>query len=263
MVQREVATLHGVDAIQGAQGFSGTPRSGEVALPSLFPTTRWSVVLAAGRDDREALDTLCRIYWHPLYIYVRRRGYSEADAKDLTQEFFARVLKRNWIAEADRSRGRFRSFLHVSVNRFLSDEWNKVRAQKRGGHLGFLQFDEAETHLAEELADHRTPEQTYERRWVLTLLGRVLAQLSREYVAQGKAVLFTHLRPCLMGERDGQPCAAIASQMGMTEGSVRVAVYRMRQRYRQLVRDEIAATVVSPEEIEDELAYLFKVLARR
>ena len=234
----------------------------------VFVTTHWSVVLSARDQDSirsvEALESLCRIYWHPLYAYVRRRGYSPADAEDLTQSFFAWLLERNWLGQADQRRGRFRTFLLTSISNFLANEWDKARTQKRGGgRIVSLYFDDAEADFSHEPADHFTPEQSFEWRWALALLDQVMNRLNAEFVRDAKAELFETLKPCLLGERTAQPYATLASKLAMTEGSVKVAVYRLRQRYRQLLRDEIANTVVRPEEIEEEMRYLFAVLARR
>jgi RNA polymerase sigma factor (sigma-70 family) len=234
----------------------------------VFVTTHWSVVLTAKNQDSfrsaEALETLCRTYWHPLYAYVRRRGYSPADAEDLTQEFFAWLLERNWLGRADQQRGRFRSFLLTSISNFLANEWDKARTQKRGsGRIVSLQSDKAETGCDHESADNLTPEQSFEWRWALTLLDQVMNRLCVEFARDGNAELFETLKPCLLGERLAQPYAILASKLAMTEGSVKVAVHRLRQRYRQLLRDEIANTVTKPEEVEEELRYLFAVLARR
>ena len=234
----------------------------------VFVTTHWSVVLTAKARDSsrsvEALEALCRAYWHPLYAYVRRRGFSPSDAEDLTQQFFAWLLERDWLGRADQQRGRFRSFLLTSISNFLANEWDKTRAQKRGGgRIVSLQYDEAETRCASEPAGNLTPEQSFEWRWALALLDQVMNQLRAEFVRDAKAELFEALKPCLLGERTSQPYAALAEKLEMTEGSVKVAVHRLRQRYRQLLRDEIANTVARPEEVEEELRYLFAVLARR
>ena len=226
------------------------------------------MVLTAGRDDtpqaQDALEKLCHTYWHPLYAYVRRRGYSPADAEDLTQEFFAWLLERKWLGRADQQRGRFRSFLLTSFSNFLANEWDKARTQKRGGgRIVSLQREEAEASYACEPVEHLTPEQSFELRWALTLLERVMSRLSAEFAQDGKAELFVALKPCLLGERSAHPYAALASKLGVTEGSVKVAVYRLRQRYRQLLRNEIAHTVAKPGEIEEEMRYLFAVLAGR
>jgi RNA polymerase sigma-70 factor (ECF subfamily) len=225
------------------------------------------VVVAAGRSDtpraRAALEKLCQMYWFPLYAYVRRRGHSPEDAQDLTQEFFARLLERNWVGSADQAKGRFRTFLLSAMQRFLADEWDKARAQKRGGGVPLvpLQFDTAETRYGLDPADKVTPERSFELRWALTLLEEVLNRLQGEYEQEGKADLFATLHPCLVGERTAQPYAKLAAQMGASENTVKSLVHRLRQRYRQLLRDEIAHTVAGPEEVDEELRHLFAVLA--
>jgi RNA polymerase sigma-70 factor (ECF subfamily) len=234
----------------------------------MFATTHWSVVLTAGRRDttraQDALAKLCQTYWYPLYAYVRRRGYSPEDAQDLTQEFFARLLERQSLASADPNRGRFRSFMLGVMNHFLADEWNRARAQKRGGGATLLplQFDTAETRYGHEPADKTTPEQNYERRWAMTLLEEVLRRLAEEYKQEGRAELFAELNPCLVGERTSQPYAALAARLGVNEGTIKSAVHRLRQRYRQLLRDEIANTVAEPGEVDAELQHLFTILSR-
>ena len=232
-----------------------------------FVTTHWSVVLTARRSDttraQAALARLCQAYWYPLYAYVRRRGYGPHDAQDLTQEFFARLLAQNWLAQADRERGRFRTFLLAALSHFLANEWDKARAQKRGGAVQLvpLQLDSAETRYGQEPADPVTPEQCFERRWALALLDEVLNRLRQEQVASGAGELFDTLKPCLVGNRQAQPYAALAARLGMTEGAVKVAVHRLRQRYRQLLREEIANTVATPAEVDEEMHHLFAVLA--
>jgi RNA polymerase sigma-70 factor (ECF subfamily) len=231
-------------------------------------TTHWSVVLAAGRSgapqSRAALEQLCETYWYPLYAYARRQGYSPADAEDLTQQFFAWLLQRDWLGRADPQRGRFRSFLLTSFGHFLANEWDKARAQKRGsGRVVSLQRDEAEVRCMREPVDHLTPEQSFEWRWALALLEQVMNRLGAEFARDGKQELFEILKPCLLGDRTAQPYAALASTLGMTEGSVKVTVHRMRQRYRKLLRDEIANTVGNPGEVEAEMRHLFAVLSGR
>ena len=195
---------------------------------------------------------------------MRRKGYSPEDAQDLTQEFLARLLEKNWVGGADKMRGRFRTFLLSAMKHFLADEWDKVRAQKRGG--GFrtlaLELDTAETRYELEPADNVTPERKFELRWALTLLEEVLTRLRAEYHEEGKADLFAVLHPCLVGERTAQPYAELANTLGTSESSVKSAVHRLRQRYRQLLRDEIANTVARSDEVEEELRYLFAVLSR-
>ncbi len=226
------------------------------------------MVVAAGRNDTAragaALEQLCRVYWYPLYAYVRRRGHSAEDAQDLTQEFFARLLQHNWVARADRQRGRFRSFLLSAMNHFLSDEWDKARAQKRGGGIAPvpLQIDSAESRYGHEPADSVTPEQTYERRWALALLEEVLRQLREAYEKEGRLDLFTALHPCLVGERTALPYKELAAKLGVSEGAVKSAVHRLRQRYRQVLRSEIAQTVAKPDQVDEELRHLFVVVGK-
>jgi RNA polymerase sigma factor (sigma-70 family) len=224
------------------------------------------VLTAGGESDQaqDALARLCQTYWYPLYAYVRRRGNSPEDAQDLTQEFFARLLQRNWLNHADRDKGRFRSFLLGAMNHFLSDEWDKARAQKRGGGIKPLplEFDTAETRFSREPADNVTPEQNFERRWALTLLETVLNHLRQDYEREGRGELFALLNPCLVGDRTAQPYAELAKQLGVSEGTVKAAVHRLRQRYRQLLRDEIANTISEPGDVDEELRHLFAVLAR-
>ncbi len=250
---------------------AATPDSSSAPVQprAVFATTHWSLVLAAAQPDsaraHAALARLCQTYWYPLYAYVRRRGYAAHDAQDLTQAFFLRLLERRWVADADRDRGRFRTFLLTALQRFLADEWDKGRAQKRGGGVPHIpvQLDSAETRYGHEPADELTPEQSYERRWALTLLDTVLQNLRAEYARTGKGELFARLSACLVGGRDTQPYAELAGLLGMNEGAVKVAVHRLRQRYRQLLRDEIAQTTAQPGDVDDELRHLFAVLAGR
>ena len=210
-----------------------------------------------------ALEILCETYWYPLYAYARRRGHSPDDSEDLTQAFFAWLLERRWLERANQERGRFRSFLLTSMSNFLANEWDKKMAQKRGGgKIVPWPRQEAESRCEWEPPDTFTPEQDFEWRWALALLNRVMDRLSAEFERDGKKELFEALKPCLLGERDGQPYALLGSKLGMTEGSVKVAVHRLRQRYRQLLREEIANTVSKPEEVEEEMRHLFRVLQR-
>jgi RNA polymerase sigma factor (sigma-70 family) len=257
-----------MSATQPSSGPRAAPSSSEAgARQAAFVTTHWSVVLTARRSDttraQAALARLCQTYWYPLYAYVRRRGYSPHDAQDLTQEFFARLLEQNWLAQADRDRGRFRTFLLAALSHFLANEWDKARAQKRGGAVQLvpLQLDNAETRYGQEPADPVTPEQCFERRWALALLDEVLNRQRQEHLEAGTGELFDALKPCLVGARQAQPYAALAAKLGMTEGAVKVAVHRLRQRYRQLLREEIANTVATPAEVAEEMHHLFKVLA--
>jgi RNA polymerase sigma-70 factor (ECF subfamily) len=236
------------------------------ASPARFATTRWSLVAAAGQPDapqsREALATLCSTYWYPLYAYVRRRGSGPEEAQDLTQEFFARLLEKEYLRTADREKGKFRSFLLTAFKHFLTKERDRVHAQKRGGGRGPLPLDfpSCEHRYAREPADEATPERIYERRWALTLLDRVLARLRQEFEGAGKGPVFDRLKGALTGEKGSEPYAHIADEVGLTEGAVKVAVHRLRGRYRELLREEIAETVRGPEEIDDELRHLFVAL---
>jgi RNA polymerase sigma-70 factor (ECF subfamily) len=247
---------------------TGTTGSGEdLPRSPTFVTTHWSVVMAAGSSDttdaRQALTKLCQAYWYPLYAYLRRRGFSPPDAEDLTQEFFARFLEHNWVADADREKGRFRTFLLSAMKHFLANEWDKARAQKRGGGVALLplEFGTAETRYSHESADHDTPEQHFERRWALTLLETVAERLRREYDQEGRSELFAALHPCLVGDRTSQPYEELAKRLNMSEPAVKSAVHRLRQRYRQLLREEIAETVNGPGEVDTELRHLIGVLA--
>jgi RNA polymerase sigma-70 factor (ECF subfamily) len=235
----------------------------------MFPVTQWTVVLAAGGtpspESAAALERLCSAYWYPLYAFVRRSGHSPPDAEDLTQEFFARVLERHWVARADQSKGRFRTFLLTAMKRFLANEWDKARALKRGGGQRNvpIQVDTAETRYGVEPADTRTPEQAFEYRWAVALLDEVVKQLEAEFQEQGQAASFAALKPCLVGDGASQPYAELAAMLGLGEGAVKVAVHRLRQRYRELLRAEIANTVASTEEVDAEMRHLFNVLSGR
>jgi RNA polymerase sigma factor (sigma-70 family) len=244
------------------------PAAGNGASPQspVFVTTHWSRVLAVSGEDttqaREALEQLCRTYWYPLYAYVRRRGSSPQDAQDLTQTFFARLLERRWISRAEPERGRFRTFLLTALSRFLADEWDKARAQKRGGGVTFVpvQLESAETRYGCEPADRSTPEQCYERSWALTLLETVLHRLRDEYKQEGNGELFAALNSTLIGGSESQPYADLARRLETNEGAVKVAVHRMRKRYRLLLRAEIAQTLDADEDLEEELRHLQIVL---
>jgi RNA polymerase sigma-70 factor (ECF subfamily) len=232
----------------------------------LFVTTHWSVVLAAGHGDTtradDALAHLCQTYWYPLYAYARRCGCSPPDAQDLTQEFFARLLKGNWLADADRQRGRFRSFLLSAMKHFMANEWNKAQAQKRGGGQPLLSLndDSAEHRYRLEPVEKATPESLFERGWALTLLEGVLTRLEAEYRQEGKHAWMEAIRPALTTDRGAIDYAAMAQRLSVTETAARVAVHRLRQRYRQLIRAEVASTVASPEEVEAEMHHLFQAL---
>ncbi|MCW5551000.1 MAG: sigma-70 family RNA polymerase sigma factor [Verrucomicrobiae bacterium] len=233
----------------------------------VFVTTSWSVVVLAKEKDSpeaaRALEQLCRAYWFPLYAHVRRLGRSPADAEDLIQSFFARLLEKDWLAVADRERGRFRSFLLGSLKHFLANEWDKARALKRGGHVRWVSLDApvGEDRLQHEPVAKGSPDREFDRRWALTLLDAVLGRLEKEYMQAGKAKLFGQLKLSLGSDRAEVNYTQLAGELAMSEGAVRVAVHRLRQHYRELLRDEIAQTVATASEVEDELRQLFQALA--
>jgi RNA polymerase sigma-70 factor (ECF subfamily) len=250
-----------------------TPESAlrEEASPRspVFATTHWSVVLSAGASDttdaRAALARLCQTYWHALYAYVRRRGHSPHDAEDLTQEFFARLLAHNWVARAEQQKGRFRSFLLTALNRFLADEWDKALTQKRGGGRPAVSLDteEAERRYQEDAGTGMTADRVYDRQWAVALLDRTMGRLRAEFAQASKAREFARLKGYLTADREDIPYAEAATATGLSEGAARVAVHRLRKRYRELFREEIAHTVAEPGEVEAELRYLIDVLAQR
>ncbi len=237
------------------------------AFPREFTTTHWSLVLAAGDGTsthaEAALEQLCRAYWYPLYAYVRRKGNDPHDAQDLTQAFFARLLEKHYVAQADRERGRFRTFLLAALDHFLADEWDKARRLKRGGGREIISFDaaSAEERYRLEPVDSLDAAKLYERRWVTTLFEKVLARLEEEFCDSGKRELFDGLKSSLLAERDGASYAELGARLGLKEDAVKQAVHRMRRRYRELFREEIAQTVAGPGEVDDELNYLFTVLS--
>jgi RNA polymerase sigma-70 factor (ECF subfamily) len=233
-----------------------------------FATTQWSVVLAAGdrqRDDAQrALTKLCEVYWYPLYAYVRRRVESVDDAHDLTQAFFEHLLEKNYLAVADPQRGRFRAFLITAFKHFLSKEWEKAKAQKRGRGRSpiSLDFSTGDSQITLQPAGGLTAEQMYERQWAITLLGRVMQRLERELEKVGKRSQFGRLKDFIISTKDDTTYADVASELGMTESAARMATSRLRRRYRQLLREEIAQTVSSTEDIDDEINNLFQTFAK-
>jgi RNA polymerase sigma factor (sigma-70 family) len=230
-----------------------------------FLTTRWTVVLSAGRksspQSEGALAELCQTYWHPLYAYVRRKGESKEDAEDLVQAFFSRFLGRNYLEGLSSERGKFRAFLLASLKHFLANEWDKAKRQKRGGGVPHLSLDweAAEAHL--ELADDRSPDQAYDREWALALLERVIGRLKQDCAAKGKSQLFEQAKGFLMVGESAIPYAQAAKNLGIDEGAIRVAVHRLRQQYRQILRDEIAQTLLDPAQVDEELRSLQAALA--
>ena len=232
-----------------------------------FETTQWSVVLAAGQPEdspgaRAALEKLCRRYWYPLFVYARRRGSSVADAQDAVQEFFARVLERRDLQAVRRERGRFRSYLLAGLKHFLINEWERARAQKRGGGQVAIPLDEliASENGGSAVSDADAPDAAFDRQWALALLGRVLQRLREEHRAEGRERQFNLLEPFLSGHPAAQSQAEIARELGLTENAVKQAVFRLRQRYHKLLRTEIADTVATVGDVEEELTHLIAAL---
>jgi RNA polymerase sigma-70 factor (ECF subfamily) len=235
---------------------------------SCFQSTHWTVVLAAGLNDSPessaALQKLCTAYWCPLYAFIRRRGYTVEEAEDLTQDFFARLIEKELLAEVTREGGRFRSFLLTVLKRFLANEWNREHAQKRSGGKPRLPIDgTAEARYQRELTEHATPETLFERQWAAAVLDQVLIRLRDEYTAGGKQALFEQLQNCLPGAQREFPYAEMAVTFGMKESAVRMAASRLRRRYGALLRAEIAVTVSSPEEINEEIGYLIGLVGQQ
>ena len=230
-----------------------------------FTTTRWSLVLAAQDDApaeaEAALAELCKAYWYPLYAFIRRRGYDAHDAQDLTQEFFYRLLDRNYLSAVDHRKGRFRSFLLAALEHFLTNEWRRSQTQKRGGGKQIVSIDDtAEARYMQEPSTELSPERIYEQRWALAFLDRVIHQLRQEFVDAGKQSTFDAIKIFLTGERNNESHLALASRLGTTEAALKMSISRLRQRYGELLRAEIANLVARPEDIEDELRALLKAL---
>jgi RNA polymerase sigma-70 factor (ECF subfamily) len=232
-----------------------------------FNTTHWSVVLAAGDDATSAaavaaLDELCRAYWFPLYAFVRRQGFNQHDAQDLTQEFLLRLMRRRDLARVGPEKGRFRSFLLAALKHFLINEWERARTLRRGGGQRLIELDafDPEQRYCLEPLDLLTADRIYERKWALTVLERVLSRLKRELEDQGKGDHFERLKIFLSTDQPAESMASMARRLGLGEGAVKVAVHRLRVRYRELLRAEIARTVAAPSDVEDELRHLLQVL---
>lgn len=236
------------------------------AQRAVFATTHWSVVLRAGEvpgdDSSRALDVLCRAYWYPLYAYIRRLGHAPHDAQDLTQSFFAYLLEKRLLSKADPESGRFRSFLLGSLNNFMANEWRKQNAQKRnvGQTISFDAAD-AEERYAIEPVDQRNPQTLFEQAWAIAVLDQAMSLLDSEYAAAGKQTLFNRLLPCLQGDRLEQTYAQLGAELRLSEGAIKVAVHRLRQRYRELLRAAVANTVSDPLEVDRELQHLMSVLS--
>ena len=230
-----------------------------------FAPTQWSLILHAGGQSpacREALDSLCRAYWYPLYAHVRRSGFDSDAAQDLTQGFFADILSRKDLATLDRRRGRFRSWLLASLNHFLSNERDRARARKRGGDFRQLPMtpEDAEQRYRLESRREATPEQIFERRWAVALLEQVLTQLGEEAARGGRSRLFEVVKLSLTGEADAGAYRDLAAELGMSEAAVYVAAHRLRHRCRELLHQAVARTVESPDEVKDEIRHLFAAM---
>jgi len=232
-----------------------------------FATTRWSLVVAAGDarspDAESALATLCEAYWFPVYAFIRRSGSSEDAARDLTQAFFARVLEKNYFKDARQDRGRFRSFLLTSVRHFLSNERDAERALKRGGGQTMLslEVDDGERQYMREPVDAETPEHTYEKRWALAVLAAAISRLETNYERSNKRAQFLRLKPFLTGD-EPESYSALAAELGSTEGSLRVAVHRLRRQFGSSLRETIAETVATADDVDDEMRHLLAVVSR-
>lgn len=232
-----------------------------------FSTTQWSIVLAAGRqgsvEAQEALAELCSVYWYPVFAFVRRRGYEISEAEDLTQGFFTRLIEKGDLGDADQSRGRFRSFLRTACRNYLLNQHDRTVAIKRGGGRRMVPIDtaSAESRYQRALAHEETPERVYDRQWCLTLLDRVLDTLRAEYVAGENGELFDRLRRFLTMDADAGAHSDAARELAMTPAAVKVAVHRLRRRYRDALRRHVEATVSSPAELDDEIRYLLKIVS--
>ena len=241
--------------------------SGKTAVGGRFETTRWTVVCAAqdleGTSRTQALETLCSAYWYPLYAYVRRRGYPAAEAEDLTQEFFRRLIEKDYLKAADQQKGRFRTFLLVAMKRFLANEWHRAHAKKRGGGIQFVPIDTgwAEQMYHHEPVDNTTPESLYERRWALLVLDRALTAVREDMEQTGKGQLFAALKDALVGSRAGPSYAAVGEAFGMSEGAVKTTVCRLKKRFRRHFRAIIADTVETDADVDEEINHLRSVLA--
>jgi RNA polymerase sigma factor (sigma-70 family) len=232
-----------------------------------FATTQWTLVLAAGRrgsaEAEVALARLCALYWYPVFAFVRRRGHGVEDAEDLTQSFFARLIEKEDVAAADRSRGRFRTFLLTACEHFLLNEQDRSRTVKRGGGFSSVPIDlaAAEERYQRSLSHGETPERLYDRQWCLALLASVLDSVRDEYAAAGNGALFERLRGFLTMDDTADTHAVVASDLGMTAGAVKVAVHRLRRRYRNALLERVAETVDTDDAVDDEMRYLLKTVS--
>ncbi len=246
---------------------SQSPPPGQIARQPVFVTTHWSVVLSARNEtspkSAAALEELCRVYWYPIYAHVRRLGNSPHDAEDLTQEFFARLLQRKYLDAAEQARGRFRSFLLMALKRFLADEWDRARAQKRGGGAVPVPIDTdlAERRFQTDCGSEQPGDRQYERRWAMALLDRTMTRLRQEFEAAGKKVEFEQLKRFLTLGKAEIPYATVTAELGLSESALRVAVHRLRKRFREIFREEIAHTVARTEDVAEEFRHLLAALS--
>jgi RNA polymerase sigma-70 factor (ECF subfamily) len=243
--------------------------SSESPRPTLFATTRWTLVVDAARGAEtaavDALGELVRTYWQPLYRYARRKGKSKEDSEDLVQGFMLHLIEARSLDSADREKGRFRAFLLTCFNHWMTNEWRHANRQKRGGGQGILSFDweSAESGLKLDIPDSRSPDLHYDREWALALLDKVLNELEAASLAEGSIEQFNQLKLCLTADSQKIPYAKIAKQLSVTEGAVRVAVHRLRKRYRKLLTEEITRTLASPDSLDEEMHALFAALSDR
>jgi RNA polymerase sigma-70 factor (ECF subfamily) len=240
---------------------------GYAGSDAAFSTTLWTVVLDAKNPDSpaasDALESLCRTYWYPLYVFIRRRGHGAFEAEDLTQAFFAHILEKGALKTVGRGKGKFRSFLLAALTNFLNNHYQKSRARKRGGRTFLESWEalDAEERYRHEPVDDITPERLFERRWGFILVEQVLRQLREDYQAAGKLNVFEEIHPLLVGEVSGGAIGERAKRLGMTEGALKVALHRLRRRFGEILRNQIAATVASPNQVEEEIRYLFSIIS--
>lgn len=243
------------------------PKAGGDGVVGGFHTTHWSVVMMAGQENSPAagaaLERLCQIYWYPLYAYCRRQGCAPPDGEDLTQQFLVSFIERNSFATATPERGRFRNFLLTSFKNFLANEHHRRTTVKRGGRMAFVSIDDTdlETQFRNEPVDSTTPEHNYDRAWAMTLLGKVMKDLKADYAAAGKVAAFETLQGFLTGDKSDQTYVTIGNEMGVSESAVKMAVMRLRQRYGQMLRREIAHTLADPAGVEEELRHLVQAMS--
>lgn len=236
--------------------------------PRIFPNTRWSVVLAARQqfspESAAALETICRAYWYPLYAYARRSGQSPHDAQDLIQEFFCRLLEKNWLDSVSPEKGKLRTFLIVALKNFMNKEWRRASAQKRGGGHTHIPVDTTfgESRLATDTTA-AAPEEAFDQQWALTLLDLTVTRLQAEFAAAGKAADFDALKNCLMATRGDIDYAGVVQKLGINDGAARVAVHRLRKRFREIYREEISQTLAEGASLDEELRHLAAALARK